>query len=58
MTLSLVLKYMLKYHGILSFSSILSDVDAIRSFYKDHFSHARDPDYTCCGEALEGKALV
>ncbi|KXJ06566.1 Cytochrome P450 3A13 [Exaiptasia diaphana] len=28
---------------------ILSDAEAIRSFYSDHYSHKRDQDFTCIG---------
>ncbi|XP_068719783.1 uncharacterized protein [Montipora capricornis] len=28
---------------------ILADAKAIRTFYSDHYSHQRDPDFTCLG---------
>lgn len=31
------------------FSSVLSNAEAIRSFYSDHYSHQRDRNFTCLG---------
>ena len=33
----------------LYFHRILADAKAIRTFYSDHYSHQRDPDFTCLG---------